>query len=96
MKKVIAVILAMAVMFGLTMYIEHNYTLEDCEVIGKNDGVLGLIDADEQVWIWEAVEQHEYDFYNSVEVGDELDIKLFDNFTSQHLSDDIIKELVRD
>ena len=95
MKKTIATILAMVMVLGGFLYFEHNYTLKDCRVIDKNDSIIALMDADEQVWVWEAFEGHEIDFYNSVELGDELDIKIFDNFTSSHLSDDVVKELVR-
>lgn len=94
MKKVLTAVIIMIGVIGATHF-EHNYTRNNCVVTDKNDCILELTDRCGYTWVWLAEEQHEIELYQSVEIGDELDIKMHDNFSSAYIDDDVIKELIK-
>ena len=86
--KNILVVLAVVAVFGGASHFEHNYTREDCEVIQINDGFVTFEDECGFRWDWE-IEENEY-----FEVGDFVDLKMFDNCSSGYVHDDKITKVV--
>ena len=88
MKKILFVmltILFVTMLCGLSYY-EHNYTREECKVIQINDGWATIEDKCGFVW--------DYDC-DGLKIGDIVDLKMEDNFSSAYIGDDVIKEIVK-
>ena len=82
MKKV-AVLLAIIVLGG---YIECNYTREDCVVVEASPTGAVFEDKCGFTWYWEE---------EGFEVGDVVDLKMYNNGTNNCIDDDEIKKVVR-
>ena len=87
MKK-IALVLVFVLLLGVFGYIEHNYTRKDCEVIQICDGIATFEDKCGFHWDWK-IEENEY-----FEVGDFVDLKMNDNYSSGYVDDDVITKVV--
>ena len=75
-------------MFCAVGYYEHNYTREDCEVVRVENGIATFEDQCGYRWNWE-IEENEY-----FEVGDFVDLKMFDNGSTSYIQDDEITKVV--
>lgn len=87
MKK-IALGLVLVLLFGTACYIEHNYTRKDCEVVRVENGIVRFKDKCGFYWDWE-IEENEY-----FEVGDFVDLKMNDSYSSGYVGDDVITKVV--
>lgn len=87
MKK-IALGLVLVLLFGTVCYIEHNYTRKDCEVVRVENGIVRFKDKCGFYWDWE-IEENEY-----FEVGDFVDLKMNDSYSSGYVGDDVITKVV--
>ena len=67
-------------------YFDHNYTRPDCVVVEASP--TGAIFEDECGFTW-YVESEGY------EVGQIVDLKMHDNFSSGYIYDDVIKKVVK-
>ena len=85
MKKILIAVLILGLFCG-ACYIEHNYTRTDCEVIEASS--MGALIEDRCGFTW-------YYEGEGFEVGDLVDLKMHDNFTSSNIDDDEIKKVVR-
>ena len=85
MKKILILVLVLGSFFGASYY-EHNYTRYDCKVVEASP--YGAIFEDRCGWTW-AVEGEGY------EIGQIADLKMYDNFTSAYIDDDVIKKVVK-
>ena len=74
--------------FCCLIYYEHNYTRKDCEIVSVENGVVRFEDKCGMFWDWE-IEPNEY-----FEIGDKVDLKMHDNFTSGYVCDDEITKIV--
>ena len=92
-KKIIVGLLIVAGFIGVS-YIEHNYTKQYCEVTDKNDAYIEFVDSLNGTWVWNAETEEEIEIYKALEVGDRIDVKMFDNLTSANVEDDIIKKII--
>lgn len=86
-KRVIVVILVICVLCAMNYY-EHNYTRQDCEIVSVANGIVRFEDRCEQFWDWEIAPGEHF------EVGDRVDLKMHDNFTSGYICDDEITKVV--
>ena len=73
--KVLLVVLFMGA-FCTIGYIEHNYTRRDCVVIDSTDDSIMVEDTAGYTWYYEGV---------SYPVGTKVDLKMYDNITSDQL-----------
>lgn len=87
MKKIIICGLLVAG-FVSVAHIEHNYTRKDCEVVKVENGVVRFEDKCGYVWDWE-IEENEY-----FEIGDKVDLKMYDSCSSSYIDDDEIKRII--
>lgn len=87
MKK-IALGLVLVLLFGTACYFEHNYTRKDCEVVRVENGIVRFKDKYGFYWDWE-IEENEY-----FEVGDFVDLKMNDSYSSGYVGDDVITKVV--
>ena len=85
MKGFIVGILLVGMFCGASYY-EHNYTREDCVVIEASP--TGAIFEDKCGFTW-------YVECEGYKVGDEADLKMYDNCTVSYIDDDEVKDLVR-
>ena len=85
MKKILFTLLISLLIAGASHY-EHNYTRKNCEVIQINDGIATVYDEVGEAW----------DFKNcGLSVGDIVELKMYDNNTSNNINDDVIKEVIK-
>ena len=87
MKKLVLGLMAL-VLFAGACHFEHNYTRHDCEVVQICDGIATFEDKCGFYWDWE-IEENEY-----FEVGDLVDLKMYDKYTSAYVGDDVITKIV--
>lgn len=98
MKKIIGRILLAVLLVGAfcgACHYEHNYTRDYCEIKNKNDAVIEFEDRCGWTWVWCAETEEDIKLYQSLEVGDKIDVKMHDNFTSAYIDDDIIKAIIK-
>ena len=93
MKKIVVGLLIVVGFIGCS-YIEHNYTKYHCEVTDKNDAYIEFVDSLNGTWVWNAETEEEIKLYRTLEIGDRIDVKMFDNLTSANVEDDIIKKII--
>ena len=74
------------VLFAGACHFEHNYTRKECDVVQICDGIATVIDGCGFTWDFRA---------KDLEVGDIVDLKMHDNFTSANIEDDVIKKVVK-
>ena len=87
MKK-LALMLVLVMVFGMACYYDTNYIRKDCKIVDVENGVVTFEDKVGHYWKWE-IEPNEY-----FEVGDFVDLKMFNNHTDNNIEDDEIKEIV--
>ena len=87
MKKILAVILLVAMFFGASYY-EHNYTRKNSKVVNVENGVVTFVDGCGYSWQWE-IEPNEY-----FEVGDFVDLRMNDNNSNNNVFDDKITKII--
>ena len=73
-------------MFSGASYYEHNYIRKDCEVVQV--GIEYVKAEDKCGYVWEFKG-------NEFKVGDKVDLKMYDNCTSDCISDDEVTDVVR-
>jgi hypothetical protein len=98
MKKIIGKILVAVLLVGMfcgASYYEHNYTRKDCKVTDKNDAVIEFTDKCGWTWVWCAESEEDIELYQSLEVGNHIDVKMYDNFTSANIDDDEITKIIK-
>jgi hypothetical protein len=85
MKKLLVI-----AMFILTIstigYTEHNYTRDNCVAVETTETGVIFEDRCGFTWYWEE---------EGFEVGDVVDLKMYDNYSSAYIDDDEIKKVVR-
>lgn len=87
MKEAISGILVVIIMFaaaGIGGYVEHNYTLKDCEVIKVYQDK--TVVEDQSGNLWEFVS-------NNYTPGVYVDLKMHTNFTHETFTDDIVVDV---
>ena len=92
-KKILITVLLVSGFIG-AMHFERNYVRKECEITHKNDCVLEITDSRRNTWVWKATTQKDIDFYNTIELGDTVELKMHDNF-STNIEDDIVKKVVK-
>lgn len=85
MKKILIVVVLLGLFCGVS-YCEHNYIRYNCKVIEASP--YSAILEDRSGWTW-TVEGEGY------EIGQIVDLKMHDNFTSAYIDDDIIKKVIK-
>ena len=85
MKNILVVVLAVSVLCGVSHH-EHNYTRKDCKVIQVNDGYVTVEDKCGMSWDFKG---------NEFEVGDKVELKMYDSLTTSCATDDVVKGVVR-
>ena len=96
MFKRIIIILLIAIMFLGINYYEHNYTRKECKVLAKCDGIITIVDSCGYEWKWLAETEKEWDLYSSINICDNVSIRMFDNCTSGYIQDDEITKIILD
>ena len=86
MKK-IALVLALILSVGIALNLEHTYTRKNCEIVNVENGVVTFEDEGGMLWKWK-IEENEY-----FEIGDSVDLKMYDNH-STITKDDTIKKII--
>lgn len=81
MKKIAMITIILSVVMCIS-YIEHNYIRPNCEVTQICDGIVTVIDETGETWDFIA---------KGYKVGDYVDLKMYDNYTSAYIGDDIVK-----
>jgi hypothetical protein len=81
MKKIIMIIAILSMVMSIS-YFEHNYIRPNCEVTQICDGIVTVIDETGETWDFIA---------KGYKVGDIVDVKMHDNYTSAYVYDDIVK-----
>ena len=87
MKETIGGILAAITIFaavGIGGYVEHNYTLKDCEVVRVYQDK--TVVEDQAGNLWEFVS-------NDYTPGVHIDLKMHTNFTHETFTDDIVVDV---
>ena len=87
MKSLMWIAIAVSV-FCSTAYLENHYTREECKVVRVESGVATFEDECGYRWNWE-IEENEY-----FEVGDKVDLKMYNNGSSNYIEDDEIIRIV--
>lgn len=67
-------------------YYEHNYTRENCQVISIENGITTFQDEVGHCWDCGTTDY---------ELNEIVDLKMHDNYTSNNIKDDIVKEIIR-
>lgn len=86
-KKIIGFVLIICALCFVGYY-EHNYTRKDCEIIQVNNGIVTFEDKCGLCWNWE-IEPNEY-----FEIGECVDLKMYDNCSSGYVHDDEITKVI--
>lgn len=84
MKKIIGIIIIIALVYG-GCYYEHNYTREECVVVQVKDGYATIEDKTGNYWDV---------LCDGLEEGDIVDLKMHDNYSSNNIEDDIVKDII--
>ncbi len=85
-KKAIVIVLIMIALIGVVHH-EHNYTMNDCVVVeASQSGALIEDKASGELWY---VEEEGYT------VGDEVVVKMYDNYTSAYIYDDKVMRVIK-
>lgn len=84
MKKIIVIIAIFSMIMGMS-YFEHNYIRQNCEVTQICDGIVTVIDETGETWDFIA---------KGYKVGDIVDVKMHDNYTSAYVYDDEITKVI--
>lgn len=84
--KTFIVILLIVCMCCVIGYYEHNYTRPNCEVTQICDGIVTVVDETGETWDFKA---------KGYNVGDIIELKMYDNNTSAYVYDDIVKGVKR-
>lgn len=89
MRNVFAIILCGAVVLGGLWVFDKasHYTMEDCEVVSVEDGVMTFVDRTDNEWSWEVEEGENY------EVGQKVDVTMNTNGTDGYFYDDVIEAI---
>lgn len=83
-KKIITITMIIS-MFAIVTHYEHNYTLKDCMVTEATTEGCMIVDNKGEGWYIEG---------KGYEVGQVVDLKLYDNNTENTNLDDIVKKVV--
>lgn len=94
MKRILKVGLVV-LLLAVACHIEHNYTRTECEITHKNDAILEFTDKCGFTWSWYAETDEDIDLYNSLEMGDKVNLKMYDNLSSAYIEDDVVKKVVK-
>lgn len=87
MKKILIVTLFIIMFLGCC-YVEHNYTRDNCTVIEATEQGCLIECQCAEFWFWE------YEPTGTrFQIGDIVDLKMYDNCTSAYIQDDIIKSV---
>ena len=86
MKRNVLVIMLLVGMFCGASYYEHNYTRQDCVVVEASPTGAIFEDRCGFTWYWEE---------EGFEVGDVVDLKMYDNCSSAYIDDDEIKKVIK-
>ena len=92
-KKIMVIVFIVSCFVGVS-YIEHNYTKQYCEVTNKNDAYIEFVDSLGDTWVWNAETEEDIEVYKALEIGNKINVKMFDNLTSTNVEDDIIKKII--
>ena len=84
MKKTIILIIAMVLIFGTVMHIEHNYIRDNCVVVEATETGVLVEDLEGHLWYWEG---------EGFEVDDAVRMYMYDNLSSAYSIDDKIMKL---
>jgi hypothetical protein len=86
-KKIIIIALVICTMSGASYY-EHNYTLKNCIVSEvTNNATVVAIDSKGREWEFG---------YSGLEEGDSVTLKMYDNYTSDIITDDEVKRVTKE
>lgn len=85
MKKILGLILIL-VLFCAASHYEHNYTRDNCKVIEASPTGALIEDRCGFTWYYEG---------EGFEIGEVVDLKMHDAFTSAYIDDDVIKKVVK-
>ena len=83
-KKILVLVLFIGAFYGISYY-QHNYTRENCKVVQSYNGIATIEDCTGNYWEYED---------NNLQVGDCVDLKMFDNLSDTNIEDDIITKVV--
>lgn len=84
MKKLVFVLVLVLGFYGAS-YFEHNYTRDECKVVDIIDGYARIEDKVGHYWDCDD---------EGLEIGDYVDLKMFDNYSSAYIGDDIVKKVI--
>ena len=84
-KKIVLGASLIAMLCGCGHY-EHHYTRKSCEVIQINDGFVTVYDETGEAWDFKG---------DDFVVGEKVDLKMYDNNTSNNIYDDEIIEVIK-
>ena len=85
MMKRILTLLVLISLVGVAGYIEHNYTRDYCVAVEVTDTGVIFEDQCGYTWYWEE---------EGFEIGDVVDLKMYDNCSSAYIDDDVITRIV--
>ena len=86
MKKILIAVLVVSALFAVGCY-ERHYTRKDCRVIEVNENWVKFEDYGKEVW---AIENN-----GEFKIGDQADLKMYDNLTSPYIYDDEIVKVTK-
>jgi len=84
MKRMFILFIAIMIMLGTVMHIEHNYTRDNCIVVEATESGVLIEDLEGHLWYWEG---------RDFAVNDAVRMKMHDSFSSAYSIDDIIKKV---
>ena len=86
MMKRILTLLVFISLVGVAGHFEHNYTRDNCVAVEVTDTGVIFEDRCGFTWYWEE---------EGFELGDVVDLKMYDNYSSAYIDDDEIKKVIR-
>ena len=84
MKTMLILVAVVSALSGAN-YVEHHYTREDCKVVQSADGYVTIVDKTGNYWDIKDSERN---------IGDIVDLKMYDNNTIDNIEDDEIVKVL--
>lgn len=98
LKFITKIIIVMLICFGIgkVFYQVECYSLNNCRVIDKNDGIVTIVDTRGHSWEHYMMDTNEgFELYKSLNEGDKVKVKWFPNHTDSYIEDDIIVRIAK-
>lgn len=92
----IIIVLIICLGMGKIFYQVECYSLDNCKVTQKNDGIVTIVDTRGHYWDYYMMDtDKEFKLYKNLNEGDRVKVKWFPNHTDSNIEDDIIVRIAK-